>query len=50
MSELAYYQQCLSDFQEALNSEKEMDLENEMMIRLLIEEIAECKEKIEELS
>lgn len=46
---LEYWQECLSDFQEALLSEHENEVVNNDMIKLLNQEIAECEKKVNEL-
>jgi|TARA_R110002153_G_scaffold102181_1_gene238806 hypothetical protein len=50
METLEYYQNALQQYTEALESEKQHDLENESMINLLRHEISLCNKYIKELS
>lgn len=38
-----YWERCLAEFEEALAAEKEMDIPNDDMLRLLSLEIEYCK-------
>lgn len=47
---LEYWQNKLVEFQEALQSEEEMEVREDSMLRLLKMEIESCKEQIKLLS
>ena len=47
---IEYWQRCLADFQEAIESEHNMEVTNGPMIKLLKNNIDYCKNKIKELS
>jgi len=47
---LEYWQEKLAEFQEALESEQEMDIPNDTMLKLLKLEIDFCTKQIEILS
>lgn len=47
---LEYWQKCLAEFQEALESEHSMEDVNSVMIKLLKSDIEYCENKIKELS
>lgn len=42
-----YWQECLEQFKEALVAEKEQDEINDSQIKLLLEEIKYCEEKVQ---
>lgn len=44
---IEYWQRCIADFEESLQSEMESDAPNDLMIKHLKSEIEDCKKQIE---
>ena len=47
---LEYWQRCLEEFQEAVESEHSMDEKNKEMIKMLKSDIEYCQSRIKELT